>query len=647
VKPKCVRKTWRQRCHKGARWCGIALLSGALLGLAALLYLNKVGLPDLVKNPLLAKLRAHGLDLQFSRLRWHWYRGIVAENISLGGTATPLGPQLFIDEAEVHLNHAALRRLHLEIDAFVVRRGRFSWPMPQEADLPAQQFNVDDISSELRLLPKDRWELANFQAQCLGAQLRLTGSLDNASSIRDWGLARATNRPPTQWPTALHQLMTRLEAVRFRAPPQIQLSVQGDARLPSSLKADGTIEISRATGSNGSLNNALLSVHCAGLSGDRGLVRTEINVRAERVRLETNQCEQVYVSARFTNSMADFRPKQVDWQVQLRLARTAWGTARSLRLAAHTSETVTNEAIETEIHLNADEAKGAWGQIKRAEIEGLVVHKLSWPSALAATAGLTNSPKRLKDPVGGPAAAGWLPERLRSNVRLNQAETSWGVAEELRLKLDAAHSPPSGSATNDPGWGLWAKLVPFQVDWECEVRTLQSPQMQVSTLAFQGKWRAPALTLERFRAFLYGGEIDAQAQLNAASRELKTQATIDFDAQQLGLLLNPSGQRWLRQFAWQKPPFVRGEAGVILPAWTNAQPNWRQDVIPTLWLAGCTLGSAIRFGIFLTWRLSGPKAASSSVTPRTAVRAILRGRCTVISIQRPCCLSWPPRSNGR
>ena len=82
------------------------LLILALLG--ALLYLNQIGLPDFAKKPLLENLRARGLDLQFSRLRLSWYRGIVAENVRFGRADEPLSPELTVAQVQVRLNHRAL-----------------------------------------------------------------------------------------------------------------------------------------------------------------------------------------------------------------------------------------------------------------------------------------------------------------------------------------------------------------------------------------------------------------------------------------------------------------------------------------------------------------------------------------------------------
>src|SRR5258708_8062527 len=81
----------------------IGLVILALAG--ALVYLNQVGLPGFVKKPLLAKLRASGIDLQFSRLRLRWYYGIVADNVRFGRADEPASARLTAGEVQVQLNH--------------------------------------------------------------------------------------------------------------------------------------------------------------------------------------------------------------------------------------------------------------------------------------------------------------------------------------------------------------------------------------------------------------------------------------------------------------------------------------------------------------------------------------------------------------
>ena len=50
-------------------------------------------------------------------------------------------------------------------------------------------------------------------------------------------------------------------------------------------------------------------------------------------------------------------------------------------------------------------------------------------------------------------------------------------------------------------------------------------------------------------------------------------------------LLTEGGRRWLSQFTWKQSPDIEATASVILPSWTNRQPDWRA-VQPLLALDG-------------------------------------------------------------
>src|SRR6266446_97783 len=120
-----------------AVWCLVLLLVGFLV------YLNQVGLPDILKKPLLEKLHARGLDLQFSRLRLRWYQGLVAENVRFGRADEPFGPLLTLAEVQVRLNHQALARFQLQVDSLMLRQGRLVWPIA-ETNQPARQLSAEN-----------------------------------------------------------------------------------------------------------------------------------------------------------------------------------------------------------------------------------------------------------------------------------------------------------------------------------------------------------------------------------------------------------------------------------------------------------------------------------------------------------------------
>jgi hypothetical protein len=62
--------------------------------------------------------------------------------------------------------------------------------------------------------------------------------------------------------------------------------------------------------------------------------------------------------------------------------------------------------------------------------------------------------------------------------------------------------------------------------------------------------------------------------------------TSDFDVQKIAPLLDQGSRRWLAKYSWAQAPHLRGGGTVTLPAWTNAAPDWRGEVLPSLRLAG-------------------------------------------------------------
>src|ERR1039458_7502198 len=106
---------------------GVWLIILALL--SALLYVNQIGLPAFAKKPLLEKLYAQGIDLQFTRLRLRFDRGIVADNVFFGGTNDAAGPTLAVNEIQVRLDYLALLKRQIQVRSLMLRQGRFSWPV--------------------------------------------------------------------------------------------------------------------------------------------------------------------------------------------------------------------------------------------------------------------------------------------------------------------------------------------------------------------------------------------------------------------------------------------------------------------------------------------------------------------------------------
>jgi hypothetical protein len=208
------RRFWRI-CRIYFRRFRIAVWVLILFILASLIYVNQVGLPGFVKRPLLDKLRERGVELQFSRLRLSWYRGIVAENVKFGPAAEKFGPQLKLSQVRVQVNWKALTHLRLQVDALELNRGRFSWPIPGTNTL-WREISAENIQTELRFLPNDEWSLDNFRAVFAGGNIQLSGNVTNASRVRDWKFLQARPGAPTP-AGALQERLGKLADVVMRA----------------------------------------------------------------------------------------------------------------------------------------------------------------------------------------------------------------------------------------------------------------------------------------------------------------------------------------------------------------------------------------------------------------------------------------------
>src|SRR3954468_16925723 len=126
--PKKKRGFWRTLRIYFRRF-RIAVWLLVLLVLGCCIYVNQIGLPGFVKVPLLEKLRERGIDLRFARLRIRWYQGIVAENVRFGRSDERFGPNLGLEQVQVHLNHKALVHFKLQVDSLTLRKGKLVWPV--------------------------------------------------------------------------------------------------------------------------------------------------------------------------------------------------------------------------------------------------------------------------------------------------------------------------------------------------------------------------------------------------------------------------------------------------------------------------------------------------------------------------------------
>jgi hypothetical protein len=351
------------------RRCRITVLLIILALTGFVLYLDQVGLPDFIKNPLLEKLHDRGLDLQFSRLRWRPSRGIVAENVFFGRTNDVSSPQLTLKEVQLRLDYRALLKRQFQVESLELREGRLSWPVISTNE-PTRTLSIENIQTELQLLTNDVWELDNLQGKFAGANIQLSGSLTNASVVRNWKFFHRQPAAPGTLQERLRRIADTLEQIHFATAPELKLEVRGDAlhientavrlliQAPAAdtpwgaangfycnvvLAPPRSNQLSRAqivfhatdaTTPWAATTNLALTLRLFSTTQDTNIVHADLELTADTAQSRSNRAENIHLAAQWFHSLTNPIPLSGEGQLQGSNVLTEWGGARTFQVAA-------------------------------------------------------------------------------------------------------------------------------------------------------------------------------------------------------------------------------------------------------------------------------------------------------------------------
>ena len=493
-----------------------------ILGIVgALVYLNQVGLPGILKKPLLEALRARGVDLQFSRLRLRWYYGLVAENVHFGRPDDPFGPSLGISEVQLELNHDKLLHAHIQVDSLTLKKGRMIWPL-QGTNTPARRLTIDNIQTDLHFPPGDQWLLDNFSAEFAGGRVRMAGTITNASAVRSWRMFSGGPPEPNTLHEHLRLLADALERLHFSSPPELIMDLRGDARDMQSFSIRMMLSAAGGDTPWGTFNHGLVSARLFPATNDT-LAHAELKITADS-------------------------------------ARTPWAQATNLLLSTRLGwiPGQTN-LLEGGLSISAGHAWTEWASAANPRFDGEWVNSLS--NAI---------------PLSG-----------HGIFQCDNARSKWGRARSIYLKGTGAAPPtiPAASPESED-WGFWSKLRPYLLSYECRLTDLRATNMEVQQAAFIGTWDAPRLSITNLQAKLYGGNVDARAAIDVASRRFEFDLVSSVEAHKVEPWLAAGTRKFLEQFTWEKPPDIVGRGALTLPPWADFPDGWRKDLRPSLFLDG-------------------------------------------------------------
>jgi len=572
----------RPRRRTGAKllhWLRVTGLLVLLLLITAGLYLNQVGLPDFLRRPLLQQLRARGVDLQVTRLRLSWHRGIVAENARFGRAVEPAGPIFAAAEVELHLDVAAITRFRLSPGALVIHRGKLVWPL-QVTNQSAKTFSVEEVDADLRFLPDDQWELSRFDARFARAKLHVSGTLAHASAIRDLKLFTPGHPAPAgRLEAKLSSLVETLEHIRFEKPPDLKLDVHGDAQDLNSFTGLLTASVPGAETPWGTLTHAELTARSSAPPAPRGLPSVTLNLLADAAQTRQARVEDLQLTAHFTFGQDQSDAVKADLDLQAGTTATELGDANAVHIRAQLRR------VEAGTPAQADQNWGWWAKFEpcsldgRIEIIGVKSPKLQAEEIVcdarwyAPNLVLTNLRARL---YGGKLDAG-----LGLNVATREASfrcsSDFDVQRLAPLLTEAARhwllqfawrNPPSLTGRGFAILPAWTNREP---DWRAEVQpTLRlEGELQTGPASYRGVqvssaythfyysnlcWHLPDLHVTRPE-----GRADLVHISSDRTRDMYWRVKGDIDLRALKPVMDEKARRDLDRFAFTQPPHVEGE----------------------------------------------------------------------------------------
>jgi hypothetical protein len=577
---------WSRRLF---RWFRIFALLLILLGLGALLYVNRIGLPSFVKTRVVAALEAEGLDLEFKRLRLSGYRHIVIDDMRLIATNANAPMNFSARQAELKFNRAALRSFDFKLDSLALQNGRLTIDLGQ-TNGTNQALTVSNIRADLRANSGDRWNLRAFEGDALGARWNISGSLTNLMAIAQQA---APERGQTNnWTPTLRDLVSALDDVDFASPPQITVSAIGDLKDLSNFRASFTLRSGVARTPWGELEDveARSSVGPGVKPGQQ--MEANITVAIKRAGTPWGNLQRVSLSGRAEYPLTNSVTFESLWTLRADEAATRWFSGRKIDTTLDTRQAGTN--LLTLVQASADNGKIVLGAAGRTTFQARLEH--AYPVGALNKAIIDLLPVKPAVPLpttsdelltlGQHWAGDW-------RLQFDDLRTKNGAAGKLSVSGDVRER--QDQPATDESWGFWREIASLTINWRAEAIDFSSPDARLEKVVATGRWNAPDLTLVGMDSELYSGSFHLDGALDVATRKVRGAARMNFDVKQIAWLLDPEVRPFIGMFTWDKPPEIAAKVELMLPPWVRPPANWRDETLRSTVLDGSVAVGAAAF----------------------------------------------------
>jgi hypothetical protein len=517
------------------RWCRIWVWFLLLLVVAVAVYFNMIGLPEFLKKPLLAELQERGWNVEFSNMRWHWYRGLIIDDAQFTPTRDESAPQANVKfsakEADLNFNFSEWRKGELKLDGFIIRDGQLA--LPEKDDRP--ELILKEIQTRFRFRSDGRVEVKPLEAVFRGAKIKITAVLTNAAALGNltWFQERAQTNQTDRGKS--EKFWDLLDEFKFAATPELQISFHGDAADLYQSRADLKLVAAGAQTPWGTFGPLAIDAELNKLA-DASSPHTKVSLRTETAATPWLNGTNLQLHAEFFAPNTNLH----DWNLQFEFS------GNNLRSD--------NSSTTNSLEWNTGDARGRG-------------------KATFQNAKLQSADARLRLKTGGFA--------------FQQPDSTNTMAASLKQgNLTIAFDATSTNQNPELNGTILEKLQPLEFAFDGVLQRIMAPPLNVAEFDCSLAWKTNELSLSRFAAVLYGGKSKGTATVNVLSRKAEIDATADFDIHKISPLLTDSGRKFLSNYTWETPPKIEAKVSAMLPAWTNREPDWQAEVLPTLQIDG-------------------------------------------------------------
>ena len=594
--PLPVQKHFWRRAKLTFRWFRIAVLLLVLAVLCALVWLNRVGLPDFLKQRLLAELRAQGVEVEFSRMRLR-YHGIVAENVRIEQARQSAGPRASAAELAFRFDHDALWRRQLKLRGVALSDGRLVLPLAA-SNASLREIVVERLQTQVDFHGGDRWQLSAFEGHCFGTDFRLTGSLAHAPAllaIKVPSDAAAAQRRAEFWNT----LVAELQKIVFTPAATLKGTFSGDAQMLET--SSFHIELAAPHFNSPWATGRELSLALDVQPGPNALARVNAQASARSAQTPWGHAASLQATVRADLPLAAPQPQNLHVTLNGTTVQTPWGRAGTLRLGAEAASVpALSVAGPSRLDLAATSVRTAWAAADDLTFQGTLAANPSNSALLNGAYELRSQRLRsrwldatnvLLTASTRQSTTNLWPEFLATQVELQQAAVKStnapsGLLGQARMaRFDTAFRCPPLAVLTDTNASWLQRLTNIHARVRTELKDLQADRYKAQALTLDADWQPPSLGIESLQANLYGGQVSASARLDMITRELTAQFRSEVNPHRITPLFTVQAAEWAAVLDWEKPPQLQAAWRVTLPAWTNRAPDWRGEVLPTLSLA--------------------------------------------------------------